>query len=606
MIVRDLFAKTTARYVLHARLLWRAAPGLSALCALLTVISGAAAAFSMIASGKLIGSLAHSADHAWYWFGWTALAFAVGPIFEALAQLIGPRVSAAYLVTTYDMFLEIGTHPYGVAEFDDAEFCGRLSALQQAMRDWTFVNGVDSTWIVLRTKVAATGALVLAVTWRWWAALIILLSYLLLSKVITAWINGFFDDLLDVTGNARREATYVRKLLTSSENGKEIRLFGLTEFLIERFRTIWLDAMRIVWRKRYAHARPISLAITLAFLVNVGAFGLLAHDAYVGSVSVAALATLAQAVIGIAEFGPMGDPQSYLARNTVAATELMALRRSVGLPKVSDVPALQPPTPGKPAGIELTDVAFSYPTRAERTIERLTLRIPAGQSVGIVGVNGAGKSTLIKLLCGLYPPDSGTVRVDGRDPATDAQARRRIAVIFQDFVHYHLSVRDNVGLGAGSELIDDDVIREALADAGAADVLDRLDRGLDTILSPGYAEGTDLSGGQWQRVALARAFAALAAGAGVLVLDEPTAALDVRAEATLFDRFLSVTRGMTTLLVSHRLSSVRHADRIVVIDSGGILEDGSHEELMALGGEYARMFSLQASRFAAAGAEGER
>lgn len=603
--MRDLFLKTTARYVLHARLLWRAAPGLSALCVFLTAISGGATAFSMIASGKLIGSLAHGGHDAWFWFAWTAIAFAVGPIFEGLAQIVAPRVSAAYLNTTYDMLLEIGTHPYGVAEFDDSAFSGRLSALHQAMRDWTFVNGVDSTWIVLRTKLAAVGALVIAATWRWWAALVILLCYLVLSKVITAWINGFLDDLLDVTGGARREATYVRKLLTSSENGKEVRLFGLTEFLIERFRIIWLDTMRIVWRKRYAHTRPIAIAILFAFFVNVGAFALLAHDAYAGAVSVAALATFVQAIMGMAEFGPMGDPQTFLARNTVAASELIALRSSVGLPKPR-AGSTQSSAPGKPAEISLTDVAFSYPTRTERTIERLTLRIPAGQSVGIVGVNGAGKSTLIKLLCGLYPPDTGTIRVDGKDPAVDTQARRRIAVIFQDFVHYHLSLRDNVILGSGSQLVGDDVVREALSDAGAADLLDRLDQGLDTILSPGYAEGTDLSGGQWQRVALARAFTALTAGAGVLVLDEPTAALDVRAEAMLFDRFLSVTRGMTTLLVSHRLSSVRHAERIVVIDSGGILEDGSHDELMALSGEYARMFSLQASRFAAAGAEGEQ
>jgi ATP-binding cassette subfamily B protein len=602
--VRDLFQKTTTRYILHARLLLRAAPGLSVLCAFLIAVSGGATAFSMIASGQLIGSLAHGAHHAWFWFGWTAVAFAAGPVFEELAQMVGLRVSAAYLVTTYDMFLEIGTHPYGVAEFDDAEFSGRISGLHQAMRDWSFTYGVDSTWVVLRNKASAVGAFVIAATWRWWVALVVMLCYLLLSKVIQAWINGFFDDLLDVTGSARREATYVRSLLTSSENGKEIRMFGLTEFLIGRFRTIWLDTMSVVWRKRYAQTRPIAIAMTLAFFVNIGAFALLAHDAYAGWISVAGLAIVVQAIMGIADFGPMGDPQTALARNTVVASELMELRRSVGLPKSAGAAALQPLTPGKPAGIELSDVAFCYPTRTERTIERLTLRIPAGQSVGIVGVNGAGKSTLIKLLCGLYPPDAGTIRVDGRDPSEDARARRRIAVIFQDFVHYHLSLRDNVGLGAGSELVGDDVIREALSDAGAADVLDRLDQGMDTILSPGYAEGTDLSGGQWQRVALARAFAALAAGAGVLVLDEPTAALDVRAEAMLFDRFLSVTRGMTTLLVSHRLSSVRHAERIVVIDSGGILEDGSHDELMALNGQYAQMFSLQASRFAAAGAEG--
>jgi ATP-binding cassette subfamily B protein len=203
-------------------------------------------------------------------------------------------------------------------------------------------------------------------------------------------------------------------------------------------------------------------------------------------------------------------------------------------------------------------------------------------------VNGAGKSTLIKLLCGLYPPDSGQVRIDGVDPAASEAARRRVAVIFQDFVRYHLPLRDNVGFGAAAA---DGVLERALTDAGGAELLGRLDHGWDTVLSPEYTEGTDLSGGQWQRVALARALAAVSGGAGILVLDEPTAALDVRAEAALFDRFLQVTRGVIVVLGREGEGAPR------------ILEDGSHEELLAAGGEYAQMFTLQASRFAAAGTQ---
>jgi ATP-binding cassette subfamily B protein len=198
------------------------------------------------------------------------------------------------------------------------------------------------------------------------------------------------------------------------------------------------------------------------------------------------------------------------------------------------------------------------------------------------------------------------VRIDGDDPAVEEAARRRVAVIFQDFVRYQLPLADNIGFGALSRRGDPDVLARALADAGGTDLVDRLDRGWETVLSPEYAGGTDLSGGQWQRVALARALAALSAGAGVLVLDEPTAALDVRAEAALFDRFLDVTRGVTTVLVSHRLSSVRHADRIVVIGDAGdgttrVVEDGTHADLLAGGGVYAHMFTLQATRFTAAG-----
>jgi ATP-binding cassette subfamily B protein len=216
----------------------------------------------------------------------------------------------------------------------------------------------------------------------------------------------------------------------------------------------------------------------------------------------------------------------------------------------------------------------------------------------MVGVNGAGKSTVIKLLCGLYRPDQGAVRVGGADPA-QSQAARRLAVIFQDFVRYHLSLRDNVGMGAIARQGEQQILDRALSDAGGNGLLERLESGWDTVLSAEYEGGTDLSGGQWQRVALARALAAVSAGAGVLILDEPTAALDVRAEAALFDRFLEVTRDVTTILVSHRLSSVRHADRIVVLDPGaGIVEDGSHEELLEAGGRYAEMFALQAQRFA--------
>lgn len=232
------------------------------------------------------------------------------------------------------------------------------------------------------------------------------------------------------------------------------------------------------------------------------------------------------------------------------------------------------------------------------------MQIPAGQTVAVVGVNGAGKSTLIKLLSGLYTPQHGSVRVDDGDPAVDDAAQRRVAVIFQDFIRYPLSLRDNVGFGAHGYESDQVLLDRALADAGGQELLTRLDNGWDSILSPEFDGGTELSGGQWQRVALARALAAVGAGAGVLVLDEPTAALDVRAESELFRRFGEVTRGITSILVSHRLSSVRHAERIVVLDPDrGIIEDGTHTELLGADGEYAHMFTLQARRFAHADGE---
>jgi len=227
-----------------------------------------------------------------------------------------------------------------------------------------------------------------------------------------------------------------------------------------------------------------------------------------------------------------------------------------------------------------------------RTVfDGLDLTIPAGSSLAIVGQNGAGKTTLAKLLCRLYDPTSGSIEVDGVDlREIDVDAwRSRVAAVFQDFVRFELSLRDNVA-PAGAP---DEDVRAALLAAGADGLAD-----LDTPLSKQYADGVDLSGGQWQRVALARALCAVRQGAGLVLLDEPTAQLDVRGEQAIFERVLQATRDVTTILVSHRFSTVRKAARICVVEHGRVVELGSHEDLMAAGGRYRTMFELQAERFA--------
>jgi ABC-type multidrug transport system fused ATPase/permease subunit len=243
------------------------------------------------------------------------------------------------------------------------------------------------------------------------------------------------------------------------------------------------------------------------------------------------------------------------------------------------------------AEIRFRAVTFAYPSSDEPVLKGFDLTIPAGSSLAIVGRNGSGKTTLAKLLCRLYDPQGGAVEVDGVDVRRlDLAAwRARVTAVFQDFTRFELSLRENVDPSGQAA---PEVVRDAIAAAGATNLAE-----LDTVLSRAYEGGTDLSGGQWQRIALARALCAVRLGAGVVLLDEPTAQLDVRGEAEIFDRILAATRDCTTILISHRFSTVRQADRICVVEHGRVVELGSHDELMALDGRYREMFDLQARPF---------
>ncbi len=284
------------------------------------------------------------------------------------------------------------------------------------------------------------------------------------------------------------------------------------------------------------------------------------------------------------------DVNSRLAYATVSVPSILGLERRLAQRRT-----------GEPAGVGANPLPPDAPSDAIR-FSAVRFRYPGQRDDVLAGLNGAGKTTLVKLLSRLYAPDAGCITVDALDLRTLDASRwqRRVTAVFQDFAQYQLSARDNIGLGAPDLAHDGERLREAARQAGALELIESLPHGWDTILSRRYSDGVDLSGGQWQRLALARALFAAQGGARVLILDEPTASLDVRAEADLYDRFLEITRGLTTILISHRFSTVRRAERICVLEHGRVVEQGSHEELLATSGRYAGMFELQAARFSEA------
>jgi ABC-type multidrug transport system fused ATPase/permease subunit len=319
-------------------------------------------------------------------------------------------------------------------------------------------------------------------------------------------------------------------------------------------------------------------------------FWSLAASAADGRVDLAGIVVYCQAAVGASAIA-FGGLNWVLDGAAAPVSAVLRLEKATG--PAGALPSGRRAADGAPAReIRFRDLTFAYPG-GRPVLEHFDLAIPAGSSLAIVGQNGAGKTTLAKLLCRLYDPQSGAIEIDGVDARELDLAgwRRRVTAVFQDFIRLELPLRDNVAPGGAP----DEAVRDALASAGA----DQL-AGLDTILARGYDGGTDLSGGQWQRVALARALCAVKLGAGLVLLDEPTAQLDVRGESEIFDRMLAATRHCTTILISHRFSTVRHADRICVLEHGRVIELGTHDELMALGGRYRTMFDLQAQRFTAA------
>jgi ABC-type multidrug transport system fused ATPase/permease subunit len=527
----------------------------------------------------------------------------LSPVQQGLREIVRRQINE----TVRERALVSLMRPAGIAHLEDPELRDHLSLIQegspmiQAAPGGAAVTTVEFLSIYLQ---GVGGAVLVGWFFSWWAAGVLLAAGLFARRHLRrGQLEYIWTSLEPEQSRFHRRYQYDRKVGIGGIAAKEARVFGLRDWFIARFRDDWRQAFREVDARRERMFRQFGLAYLVLACGYTVTYVFVAGAAAAGTLPLGAFAVVVQAAFNIAtlsrqgtwdwelEFGTVVLPKIRELEATAAAASAPGAARSGGRPPAE--------------GIRFERVSFRYRDTGRDVLSDLDLFIPSGRSLAIVGPNGAGKTTLVKLLAGLYEPTSGRITVDAADLADLDRRRwqRQIAVIFQDFVRYDLPARENVGFGAVSRLADAAALARAATKARALPVIEALPGGWDTVLSRQYTGGTDLSGGEWQRVALARCHLAIEAGAKILVLDEPTASLDIRAEAEFFTRFIELTEGLTTVLISHRFSTVRAAGRVVVLDSGRIREDGSHQQLLALGGMYAEMFRLQAGHLGAAAGE---
>ncbi len=520
-------------------------------------------------------------------FGLAVASDVLGRVVSLLDSLLSERFSNE---TSLRLMEHAAT--LDLEDFEDSELQDRLErARRQAAGRTSLIGQLFGQAQDVITVVSFAAGLLVYAPW-----LIVLLAIALVPAFIgEAHFNAQSYSLNYARTPERRELDYVRQTGASVETAKEVKIFGLNTFLIERYRTLaesFFDANRRIAMRRAGWGSLLTAIGTLAYYV---AYAYIVWRTLHGEFSIGDLTFLAGSFRRLRNL-----LESLLIGFSQVASQALYLDDLFSFFEIQ--PEIVPPPNPRPFpvpiehGFAFENVGFRYPGAERWAVRNLTFELRAGEILALVGENGAGKTTLVKLLARLYDPDEGRILLDGHDLREyDLFAlRANIGVIFQDFVRYHFTAADNIAVGRIEERDDRARIVEAAERSLADEVIRKLPDGYDQVLGKRFRTGIDLSGGEWQKIAIARAYMR---DAQLLILDEPTAALDARAEYEVFERFKELSRGKTAVLISHRFSSVRMADRIVVLVDGAVEAEGTHQQLVQQGGRYAELFELQAAGY---------
>lgn len=586
------------------RLVWTTQPWFTFTMAVLTVVRGFAPAASAVVTKLVIDSVLQALPPRHgpvrtvvLYVGLQLLISVATNLFSTLSNIIQQLLQEQVSNRVRLLVMEQANR-LDLAFFESPEFYDKLRQAQEqaAFRPVTMVS---QTFDLTRTVITFASMILILLRLEWWIAVVALVVPIpaFIADSRYGWM-GY--QRMRRQSPERREMSYFETVMTTDTYNKEVKLFGLGSFFVNRFRTLatrfYEENKGLLVRRYLQNFGWLSLSLA----ANAGIYLYVALQAVVARITLGDLTLYTQAAQQVSSSfqGILSGISSTYENNLFVGTlfDFLAYTPDIVSPAEPQPIQIHESNGVQGLSIEFRHVSFTYVGKSEPALKDVSFRIEAGEAIALVGRNGAGKTTIIKLLNRLYDPTEGEILIAGRDIKEYdlAELRAQVGVIFQDYVTYFMSAQANIGVGQIPQIDDAELVAAAAAKSGADTVITKLPNGYQTMLGRWFNEGTQLSGGEWQKVALARAFMR---DARILVLDEPTSALDARAEYEVFAHFRTLTAGKTAIFISHRFSTVRLADRILVIEDGVLQEMGSHLELMALDGRYAELFNLQADAY---------